>query len=268
MEAVEYQPKNSLAKKYVYSYQFFEVKGPLFVKTIPTGSLECFVVLDGNFETFDRERGVFETSNASGFFPLGNTINSYFIRDYVKVFAIKIKPIILGLPNFYRFIENWKNFPVESFLGSGGQEKIKSMDFRKTDVIADQVDQILTTNNDFASLDPKMEAFMTSIFSENGINLKISEIADKINLTIKSLERLTIKYFDMSPKKLLNLIRFGMSAVNLKKNEGFKLIDALEFGYYDQSHFIRECKRITELTPKEFLSKLNLGVHDLIVEDI
>ncbi len=267
MKIVEYLPKSELVEKYVYKYQLFEVEGPLLVKTVPTGSLECYVILDGNFEQFDPEQGRFETSKKSGFFPIGNSINSFFLRDYIKCFVIKIKPMVLGLPNFHRFIENWKNFPVESFLGPNGQEKIRSIDFTKTDTISDQVDVLLTNNNDFTSLAPKIEALMMSVFSENGTHLKVSELAARNNISVKSLERLTKEYFDMSPKKLLNIIRFGMSTNKLKKTEGFKLIDTLKYGYYDQSHFIRECKRITQLSPKELLSKLNLGVHDLIVDD-
>ena len=268
MKIIEYEPKEELVKKYVYKYQFFEVDGPLFVKTVPTGTLECWIVLDGNFEAFDPEDGKFKLSKESGFFPIGNTNHSYFIRDHIKCFNIKMKPITLGLTNFKGFIGNWRNLPVELFLGPNGQDKIKSLDFTKTDKISDQIDLILTNNNNLTSLDFKIEAFITSIFSENGINLKISQLADKNNLSIKSLERLTKEFFGMSPKKLLNFIRFGMSAVKLKKNEGYQFIDTLEFGYYDQSHFIRECRRITQLNPKEFLSKLNLGVHDLIVEDV
>lgn len=268
MKVVECHPKNKLVEKYVSKYQLFEVDSPLIAKTIPTGTIECYIILDGNFEQFDPEEGKFKIAKKSGFFPAGNTINSFFVRDYVKCFTIKLKPITLGLPNFYRFIENWKEFPVESFLGPEGPNTIRSLDFTNTDAVSDQIDFILKTNNDLDTLNPKIEAIMQSIFLEDGINLKVSELADKNGLSVKSLERLTKQYFNMNPKKLLNIIRFGISAGELKKNEGFKFIDTLEFGYYDQSHFIRECKRITQLNPKDFLSKLNMDVHDIIIEDL
>lgn len=267
MKVVEYRSKNKLVEKYVSKYQLFEVDGPLFIKAVPSGTVECWIVLNGYFETFDPEEEIFKPSKESGFFPIGTTSYTYFIPEHTKCFNIKMKPITLGLPNFNGFIENWKNFSAESFLSKEGLEKIKLLDFTKTDKISDEVDTILM-KNDLTSLDPILERVLTYIFSVDGVNSKVSEIANKNYLSVKSLERLIKRLFGMSPKRLLNIIRFGMSADNLKKNEGYRFIDTLEFGYYDQSHFIRECKRITQLNPKEFLSKLNLDVHDLIVKDL
>ena len=81
------------------------------------------------------------------------------------------------------------------------------------------------------------------------------------NPSLRSLEKVMAKLEGAE-------FAYCFGAGELKKNEGFKFIDTLEFGYYDQSHFIRECKRITQLNPKDFLSKLNMDVHDIIIEDL
>ena len=97
--------------------------------------------------------------------------------------------------------------------------------------------------------------------------MRVSELAAQNHLSVKSFERLVNRVCGMTPKQLLRIIRFGKSSIHLKKSAGARLIDALEFGYYDQSHFSKECKRLTQLRPTEFLSKLQLNVADLVFEN-
>ncbi|WP_462247390.1 helix-turn-helix domain-containing protein [Ekhidna sp.] len=266
MKVVEIEPKNEVLKNYVSKYQYFDVDGPLLVKAIPTGTLECFVIIGGSFEIFDPEKATFFASEHIGVFPMGSQVSAYFIPKNVKCFNIKLKAQSLSLPKFKGVISDWKSFSVESFLGAAGMEKIRTFDYSDEENFADTIDEILLENNDFNAVDTRLEAVLNSMVAESTSNMKVDQIAENNHMTIKSLERLTKKVFGMPPKKLMGILRFGESAKYLKNTEGYKFIDALQFGYYDQSHFIRECKKITKMSPKEFLSKLNLDTNDLVLD--
>jgi len=51
----------------------------------------------------------------------------------------------------------------------------------------------------------------------------------------------------------------------MKTTPSEMFVEALAFGYYDQSHFIRECKRIAGVSPKELFSNMRLSTPDLMV---
>ncbi|MEM6376676.1 MAG: helix-turn-helix domain-containing protein [Bacteroidota bacterium] len=268
MRVQEYQPDNPLVKKFVSKYQLFEGYGPFFVKAIPSGTCECWVLIEGSFEIFNTDKGKFEASGKSGFFPLSCTSYTYYFKGYLKCFNIKLKPNILGLPTFFKFLERWKKMSPIDFLSAEGLSKIKNLDFSDDTTVINYLDQLILETNDLSNTDQQIETLLSSIFSPQNLELKINELAKQNYLTVKSFERLVTKVCGMPPKKLLNIVRFGKASTHLKKSEGAQLIDALEFGYYDQSHFIKECKRITNLNPKEFLSKLQLDVADLVFDDI
>lgn len=79
-----------------------------------------------------------------------------------------------------------------------------------------------------------LEALINHIEDSKG-QCTIKELADTFNYSISSLERLFKKYFDLTPKAYSDMIRFKESLLS-EKPEAY---------YYDQSHFIRACKRYT-----------------------
>ncbi|WP_458788512.1 helix-turn-helix domain-containing protein, partial [Vallitalea sediminicola] len=58
---------------------------------------------------------------------------------------------------------------------------------------------------------------------------------------ISSIERLFKKYFGLTPKAYSDIIRFKQSIISEDPKSFF----------YDQSHFIKSCKKYTLKSPKE-----------------
>ena len=129
------------------------------------------------------------------------------------------------------------------------------------------MDQILANalkENDLNSEIVKLTELMEAHIHED---FRVNLLAEEMNMSSKTLERLTKKHFNLSPKNLWKVIRFEHTTSHIKRSETQKLIDSLSYGYYDQSHFIKECKKVTGYTPKEFFSKLKLSTNDLIFDD-
>lgn len=77
-------------------------------------------------------------------------------------------------------------------------------------------------------------------------NLTIKELADQNNLSISALERYFKKTIGMTPKAYGNIIRFRL-AVKMIDDDG--MMDH----FYDQSHFIKACRKYTGKTPAELI---------------
>lgn len=69
-------------------------------------------------------------------------------------------------------------------------------------------------------------------------------------LGIRSLERLTKRYYGMPPKTLARKYRALRAASTLARGEDLAAI-GMEHSFYDQSHLIRELKRFAGLTPHQ-----------------
>lgn len=80
------------------------------------------------------------------------------------------------------------------------------------------------------------------IINNNG-NAGVADLADYCVISKRQLERRFVEYTGVSPKQMINLIRYQLLWQDCLKGN-FNVLDAVEkFGYYDQSHLIKEFKR-------------------------
>lgn len=71
----------------------------------------------------------------------------------------------------------------------------------------------------------------------------VAELADYCVMSKRQLERKFVENTGVSPKQMINLIRYQLLWQDCLK-ENFNVMDAVEkFGYYDQPHLIKDFKR-------------------------
>lgn len=85
--------------------------------------------------------------------------------------------------------------------------------------------------------------------NSNGI-IRVSQICNLFNVTPRSLDRHFKDEIGISPKELLNIFRINKAIKLITDNPDCDLtgISYLS-GYYDQSHFIKEIKKIIGISP-------------------
>lgn len=92
---------------------------------------------------------------------------------------------------------------------------------------------------------------------DNCTSDKIMEISKRANVSTRYLNMLFTQYTGLPPKLFCKINRFQYSLAMVNTNEE-KLTDvAYASGYFDQSHFIREFKQFTGLTPNAFANNVS-----------
>ena len=85
--------------------------------------------------------------------------------------------------------------------------------------------------------------------------LAMTELADKVNSHRRQIERRFNEAVGMSPKQLSRVVRLQATIKMMGQKKFVSLTSlALENGYYDQAHFIKDFREFTGLSPKSFFA--------------
>ena len=80
----------------------------------------------------------------------------------------------------------------------------------------------------------------------------VSELAERLGISSRSLERLSLKAFGFSPKLLLRRQRFLRSLAQFMLDPSLTWIRTLDFHYVDQAHFVRDFRRFMAMSPRRY----------------
>lgn len=85
-------------------------------------------------------------------------------------------------------------------------------------------------------------------------NISLPDICENLGITLRTIERSFQVNVGISPKEYIRIIRFNHIFQYLLEHrfEGWQEV-IHRFGYFDQSHFIRDFKAVTGHTPGEFI---------------
>ena len=105
------------------------------------------------------------------------------------------------------------------------------------------------------------------IFEVSTNQVSEQQISKKLDISGKQLFRLFKNHLGVNPTQYRQLLRFRNTLDLITKTLQPQTLTeiGLSAGYYDQPHFIREFKSITDLAPREFLRKISLEANDKIV---
>lgn len=88
--------------------------------------------------------------------------------------------------------------------------------------------------------------------------LTVKELAGQVCTTERTLHRIFDRYFGLSPKAYLRLLRLEKGLAVLRHQTTERTVDtALQMGYYDQAHFCNDVKARTGLSIGELKMKLS-----------
>ena len=97
--------------------------------------------------------------------------------------------------------------------------------------------EIITTINT-ALVDPEIDT--------------VADLAERVGMNIRSLERHTRRVFGFTPKLLLRRQRFLRSLAQFMLDPSMNWLSTLDYQYYDQAHFVRDFKRFMGMSPSAY----------------
>ncbi len=226
-------------------------------KIIPTGCMQLFIHYGNSFLTCENT----QTKKLSNTYICGQKCSSFDVlgTGETAFTSINFKPYgakaFLGFP-LNEFTDN--NFPAEDVLGNEflriKEQLINTIDYKKQIEIIEQY-LIYRLNKvkfpDFQLIKHSVDNILNSKFDDSILN-----IAKNLCLSERTFQRKFLDSIGLSPKQFFRIGRLQKTIRNFKfYKESLKLSDlAYDSGFYDQSHFIKEFKLLTGLTPKEFFS--------------
>jgi AraC-like DNA-binding protein len=80
----------------------------------------------------------------------------------------------------------------------------------------------------------------------------VADLAGRVGMNLRSLERLCKRAFGFPPKLLLRRQRFLRSLARFLLDPSLKWLSALDYQYHDQSHFVRDFKRFMGMSPSAY----------------
>ena len=229
---------------------------PLYMQMIPTGCLELIIHL--NDLHCDLENNS-KWSQSPDYMIMGLYTKPYEIRfkNHVKVFAIRFKPEgiynIFGVPASL-LMDRYED--MSAVLGAG------FIDFshRLKEEIS-VISMIQRTENYLLKnlLNNKIDMNYLNLAANlirNTKGIKIKDLSSQLCIGKRQLEREFKEKVGIGPKHYLRIIRVNEVLRLLNENQVFDLTSvAYHCGYFDQSHFINDFKRITGQKPTIFIKE-------------
>jgi AraC-like DNA-binding protein len=103
-----------------------------------------------------------------------------------------------------------------------------------------------------------LQMLIANIERYNG-NLRVSELERETHYSARYLNKVFHQQFGLPPKAFSNIIRFQTMLRKINEERGGVVANlAAEFGYYDQSHMIKEFKEFAAVTPTEYFAAVDL----------
>jgi AraC-like DNA-binding protein len=83
----------------------------------------------------------------------------------------------------------------------------------------------------------------------------VENIAERTGLSLRQIERISLRSYGHAPKQVIRKFRFLRTIATLARTPDAAWKDMIDLLYYDQSHFIRDFKKFTSLTPTAYQKK-------------
>lgn len=248
-------------RPYIKGFYFYESNSaPSFDDIVfPSGNMEVIFNLgEGNWLT--RKDGVFHTTPAIELWG-----------QITKPLAIKSngKNIMLGIRFYpysaaYFFKENVAEFnndisDAADLFGPSIQtlhiRLLETADLHNRIILVEEylLNRLSITDKKHNKI--KLIGEIADSLKNDCTNEKIVSISLRNNISTRYLNQLFSQYTGLAPKLFCKINRFQYS-LNLLNTNTQKLTGvAYEAGYFDQSHFIREFKLFTGITPTSFATQ-------------
>jgi AraC-like DNA-binding protein len=251
----EHAPSHFLAP-YIECYWTLSSPFPYFIHKeliIPGGRAEMIFSFNDALKWYNSDSRLLCSKQ---YFVMGQRDKFFFIQSDkpIDIFGVRFRQG--GLSAFVAFpiaeVTNFFHF-LDVLFGNQANEWIERMN--ETSFFSDKVSciekilsEMLVEQKDF-----RLCSIAMSELRNHASNTRIHSFCASEKIHYKKLERTFLKITGYSPKPFLKINRL-FKALHLTKQQTNNLTEiSYQCKYFDQSHFIRECKEFTGKTPRQIM---------------
>uniref|UniRef100_UPI0040471B34 helix-turn-helix domain-containing protein n=1 Tax=Mariniflexile sp. TaxID=1979402 RepID=UPI0040471B34 len=260
MNVQHYKPKNKTLKRYIAGYYFMtksESKLPIRYLTFPTNSTIVSTSQDSDV-IFDFEKIVVTPSKNTRI--VTDLVVKYtkpfevFYQQPVNEITIKFKP--LGLNRFVPKLSNY--FTNEYYMDfqpfdDMNMEMQSIFDISNRDEQIECLESFWLSKFENVELD-RLEKMVADLEGESGI----AEISKKHKISRQYLNKIFLKNLGKTPSEYRKVHKFRKALLDFQKVNSLTEL-SYESLFYDQSHFIKEFKSLTNIKPSSFFKNIDLN---------
>jgi AraC-like DNA-binding protein len=111
-------------------------------------------------------------------------------------------------------------------------------------------------------------AALGAILARRG-DVQVGTLEAETGYSARYIDKTFTEYLGVSPKSYCKFIRFQTLLCQINRREGETLMDsAIESGYYDHSHMLRDFKAFTSFSPRQYTNAVNLPFYASKIIDV
>ncbi len=122
------------------------------------------------------------------------------------------------------------------------------------DVEAKMINDMLVSQLPFLPQDDPRIALYHAALGDPEVS-GVTELADRVGMNVRSMERLSYRAFGFSPKILLRRQRFLRTLGEVMLDPTRRWTESLDFHYHDQAHFARDFKSFMSMSASEYMAR-------------
>lgn len=122
-------------------------------------------------------------------------------------------------------------------------------------------DRVLYRRMEYNVVSDALFVAANTILDNHG-HIVVSELASKVGYSDRQLNRLFLMQIGMNVKSYARLTRFNFMLKQIQQSPCFFATLAQQAGYFDQSHFDKDFKAISGVSPKTYLEKMSDFYYD------
>jgi AraC-like DNA-binding protein len=236
-------------------------------RVVPDGCIEMMFILGDDVKRYTSEKKFIIQPRS---LVLGQITKPFYVQPtgHVNTFAVRFYPY--GFANFVttpiKELAN-KETPVHELFGKSVAKELERSIVKATNTTKriKIVEKFLRARLlDRGTIDSIVKTTIDAILSTRG-STPINSILLKDLSKRRQLERKFLKQVGISPKQLGKVIRLQAALKVLLRTKREKLTAiAYDSEYYDQSHFIKDFKKLTGTNPGDFLRDDEMILSSLI----
>jgi AraC-like DNA-binding protein len=261
-------PSHALLHTVVEYFQVMYAPPMTVARTIPNTRLDGWAVLEGSFQIDYDGSGRYRPVPAAGFGPMRDKPLWFRTVEGLRAVNVKCYPHLLSAAQFaplqaggeaLGFDQIFPKAAAAQLLhvlrgGFPEEEKVRSLEMFLAQWLSE------------AAIGPDtwLKSVMLSMGEEAAV---MDRLAARSFVSVKTLERRFQQYTGLNPKLFCKLARFQRALRDIGKNasESSTVPFLWNAGYYDQSHFIKDCRAITGLPPNRLFCQLPGLLTDIIL---